>query len=132
MSMDLVVFEENKPYVLEAFCEGDFDYIEAASEVVETDFFRFIGVRNILAKLAQSYPSPRKKHDVPIWLYVAADLSMRLHGVHAFHALPTIVRCGGMLNALGAKAGRKVIDPDSGDFSGLEYVGQIIPPGGVS
>ena len=117
--MDLIVYEQDKPYVLKAFCEGDFDYIEAASEVVETDFFRFIGARNILSKLAETYPSPRKKHDVPIWLYVAADLSMRLHGVHAFHALATIVRCGGMLNAFGAKAGRKVVDPDSGDFTVL-------------
>ena len=82
--MDLVIFEEHKPYVLEAFCEGDFDYIEAASEVVETDFFRFIQARRILPQLAESYPSPRKKHDVPMWLYVAANLSMRLHGVHAF------------------------------------------------
>jgi len=115
--MDLVVFEENKPYVLEAFCEGDFDYIEAASEVVETDFFRFIQARRMLEELAQSYPTPRQKHDVPLWLYVAANLSMRLHGVHAFHGFPMLVRSGGMLNAFGAEAGRKVRHPDTGDVT---------------
>ena len=30
--MDLVIFEENKPFVLEALRDGEFDYIEAASE----------------------------------------------------------------------------------------------------
>jgi hypothetical protein len=117
--MDLIVFEENRPYILECFCEGDFDYIEAASEVVETDFFRFIKAKSILQDLAATYPSPREKHDVPLWLYVAANLSMRLHGVHAFHAFPTIVRTGGMLNAFGAKAGRKVVHPDTGETTVL-------------
>jgi hypothetical protein len=37
--MDLVIFEDNKPFVLEALQNGDFDYMEAASEVFEADFF---------------------------------------------------------------------------------------------
>jgi len=31
--MDLVIFEQNKPLVLEALGDGDFDYIEAARGV---------------------------------------------------------------------------------------------------
>ena len=46
--MDLMIFEENKPYVLEALGNGDFDYIEGAGEVFETDFFRFIKAQSIL------------------------------------------------------------------------------------
>jgi hypothetical protein len=34
---------------------------------------------------------------VPFWFYVASNLSMRLHGVHAFDAFPMVVRAGGML-----------------------------------
>ena len=68
--MDLVIFEENKPLVLQALGNGDFDYIESASEVYEADFFRFIKARTILDKLAQTYPTPRKKEDVPLWLYI--------------------------------------------------------------
>ena len=33
--MDLVIFEQNKPLVLKALRSGEFDYIEAASEVFE-------------------------------------------------------------------------------------------------
>ena len=113
--MDLVIFEDNKPFVVKALQNGVFDYMEAASEVVEADFFRFIKAKTLLDTLSQSYPTPRKKHDVPSWFYVASNLSMRLHGVHAFDAFPLVVRSGGMLQAFGPEAGRKVVHPDTGD-----------------
>ena len=109
--MDLVIFEENKPLVLDALRDGEFDYIEAASEVFEADFFRFIKARALLDQLVETYPTPRKKEEVPLWFYVASNLSMRLHGVHAFDAFPMVVRSGGMLQAFGPKAGRKVVHP---------------------
>ena len=115
--MNLVIFEENKPLILQALGKGDFDYVEAASEIFETDFFRFIKAKRILDKLSETYPTPRRKEDVPLWLYVASNLSMRLHGVHSFNSFPMLVRSGGMLNALGPKAGRKVIHPDTGDVT---------------
>ena len=115
--MDLVIFEENKPFVLQSLGKGDFDYIESASEVYEADFFRFIKARTILDKLAETYPTPRKKEDVPLWLYISSNLSMRLHGVHSFNAFPMVVRSGGMLNAFGPDAGRKVVHPDNGDVT---------------
>ena len=115
--MNLVIFEENKPLILQALGKGDFDYVEAANEIFETDFFRFIKARRILDKLSETYPTPRRKEDVPLWLYVASNLSMRLHGVHSFNSFPMLVRSGGMLNALGPKAGRKVIHPDTGDVT---------------
>lgn len=115
--MDLVIFEENKPFVLQALGNGDFDYIESASEVYEAEFFRFIKVKTILDKLAQTYPSPRKKEEVPLWFYISSNLSMRLHGVHCFNAFPMVVRCGGMLSAFGPKTGRKVVHPENGDVT---------------
>jgi hypothetical protein len=115
--MDLVIFEQNKPFILRALGNGDFDYIDAASEVFETEFFRFINGKKILDQLSESYPNPRKKEDVPLWVYVASNLSMRLHGVQSFNSFPLLVRSGGMLNAFGPKAGRKVSHPDTGDVT---------------
>jgi hypothetical protein len=86
--MELVIFEENKPLVFKGLRDGEFDYIEAASEVFEADFFRFIKARTLLDPLVETYPTPRKKEEVPLWFYVASNLSMRLHGVHAFDAFP--------------------------------------------
>jgi len=115
--MDLVIFEENKLFVLQALGNGDFDYIESASEVFEAEFFRFIKAKAILDKLAETYPTPRKKEEVPLWFYVASNLSMRLHGVHSFNAFPLVVRSGGILNVLGPKGAQKVTHPDSGDIT---------------
>jgi hypothetical protein len=113
--MDLVIFEENKPFIVQSFRDGEFDYMEAASEVFEADFFRFIKARTLLDELAETYPKPRRKEDVPFWFYVAGNLSMRLHGVHAFDAFPMVVRFRGMLQAFGPQAGRKIVHPETGD-----------------
>ena len=59
--MDLVIFEENKPLILQALGNGEFDYIESASEVYEADFFRFIKAKAILDNLAGTYPTPEKR-----------------------------------------------------------------------
>jgi len=115
--MDLVIFEESKSLIWEALQEGDFDYMESASEIFETDFFRFIKAKPILSKLAETYPTPRRKEEVPLLFYVASDLSMRLHGVHAFDAYPMVVQAGGMLNIFGPPGGRKVTHPDTGELT---------------
>jgi hypothetical protein len=52
--MELVIFEQNKPLVLEALRNGEFDYMEAASAVFEADFFRFIKARSLLAAFPKS------------------------------------------------------------------------------
>lgn len=115
--MDLVIFEENKPLVLQALNNGEFDYLESASEVFEADFFRFIKSKTILDKLAKTYPTPRKKEDVPLWFYLSSNLSMRLHGANAFNVFPMIIRVGGMLNAFGPDMGKKVVHPDTKDIT---------------
>ena len=115
--MDIVCYERNQGFVLENFQKGEFDYMDTASEVVETEFFRYIGAKKILQELAATYPSPRKKHDVPVWFYMASNISMRLHGVHSFNAYPYVVRCGGMLNAFGPELGHKAKHPETGDVT---------------
>ena len=49
--MDLVVFENNKPYVIDEFREGRFDYVELASDVAETKFFQYLFGQQIVNKL---------------------------------------------------------------------------------
>jgi hypothetical protein len=115
--MDMTLYEHDPGFVLERFRQGEFDFVDAVSEVEETEFFRYIGARKILSKLAESYPSPRLKEEVPIWLYIASNLSMRFHGVHSFHAYPYVVRCGGMLNAFGPEVAHKVRHPDTQDVT---------------
>lgn len=115
--MDIICYEHNQGFVVERFKEGLFDYIDAANEVVETDFFRVIKAKGYLMSLAATYPSPRVKEDVPTWFFLTSNISMRLHGVHSFHAYPYVVRCGGMLNAFGPEVAHKTTHPDSGDVT---------------
>src|SRR6266568_5083060 len=76
----VMLFERNDRLVCEAFRNGDFDYIDAAGELSETDFFRAIASKQILDKLAASYPSPSKKHEVPLWVYIASNISCAFMG----------------------------------------------------
>ncbi len=115
--MDIVVFEQDQAAVLGSFRNGDFDFVDGISEVEETKFFRYIGAKKILEKISASYPSPREKEEVPLWMYVASNLSMRLHGIHSFHAYPYVIRCGGMLNAFGPEVAHKTEHPETGDVT---------------
>jgi hypothetical protein len=115
--MDVVVYEHDQSFVVDSFRGGDFDYVDAVDEVEETQFFRYIGTHKILSKLAESYPSSRAKQEVPTWIYIASNLSMRIHGVHSFHAYPYVVRCGGMLNAFGPEVGHKTVHPETKDVT---------------
>jgi hypothetical protein len=54
---------------------------------------------------------------VPLWVYLASNLSMRFHGEHHFHAFPYLVRSGGMIQAFGPAMGHKAIHPETGDVS---------------
>ena len=98
-SSSAMLFERNDAFVVEAFRRGEFDYLEGVGEVSEADFFRAIPAKKVLEKLAATYPSPCQKHDVPLWVYIAGDISMRFHGVHQFNASPYVIRSGGMINA---------------------------------
>lgn len=113
----MMLFERNDAFVIEAFRRGEFDYLEGVGEISETDFFRTITTRKILEKLAATYPSPCQKEEVPLWVYIAGDISLRLHGVNQFHAFPYVVRSGGMINAFGPAMGHKVTHPQTGDVT---------------
>lgn len=115
--MNLVVFEQDKAYVQHCLQNGDIDYMEVASEGAETEFFQYINSRGILGKLAKTYPLERCKQEVPLWLYVASDLSLRLHGMQSFHGYPLVIRTGGLLNALGPEVGKKVVHPETGQVT---------------
>ena len=113
---EIVLYERDQGFVLQKLRAGEFDYIETGSEVFETEFFRFIGSQRILAKLAETYPTPRVKEEVPVWLALASNISMRLHGVACFNQFTYVVRCGGMLSAFGPELGRKAHAPETGDL----------------
>ena len=115
--MHLVVFEQDKVYVKKSLEKGEIDYLEAVSEGAETEFFQHLNNRGLLQDLAKSYPLKKKKIEVPTWLYIASDLTLRLHGMQSFHGYPLVIRTGGMVNALGPEVGKKVVHPQTGQVT---------------
>ena len=119
-------FEEDQEFVREKLEEGFLDHLEVVSRVVETQFFQsFIGSGD-MERLAATYPSPRQKHDVPLWVYLSSQITLRLHGARGFSSLPYILHCGGLRDALERGQAERKTDPDSGerhhDFRGLHPV----------
>jgi hypothetical protein len=93
-------FEEDRDYVLGEFRKGFLDYAEVLSHVAETRFFEFLLGDGHLEALADTYPTPRKKEEVPLAVYIASELTLRLHGATGFSAYPFVIHAGGLKEAL--------------------------------
>lgn len=116
--MDLLGFQYDRSFVLDALRHGDIDYLEHVSEAAEADLFRHLIRRQVIQRLADTYPSPRKKEEVPVWIYLSSELSLKLHGAQSYNAFPRILRSGGLIEALGPElGGRKTRHPETGDVT---------------
>jgi len=116
--MDLICFQYDRPFVLDALRHGEIDYLEHVSEAAEADCFRHLIRRQVIQRLAETYPTPRKKQEVPVWIYLSSELTLKLHGAQSYHAFPRILRCGGLIEALGPEmGGRKTPHPETGDVT---------------
>ena len=116
--MDLVALQYDRCFVLEALRRGEIDHLEHVCEAAEADLFRHLIRRDILNGLAERYPSPREKEEVPVWLYLASEISLKLHGAQGYHAFPRVIRSGGLIDALGPElGGRKTTHPETGDVT---------------
>ena len=114
--MDFAAFEHDPKFVIEALRRGELDYLENVSEAAEADLFRHLLSRDVLKRLAETYPTPRKKQEVPVWLYLASQISLKLHDA-SYHAFPYVLRSGGLISALGPQVGRKAVHPDTKDVT---------------
>ncbi len=112
----LNAFEIDKPFVIENFKKGFFDYLEIACNVAEMQFFRWLIGKGHLQRLAEMYPTPRKKEEVPLWVYLSAELTLRLHGASGFSALPYVLHCGGLKEAVGPGQVTTVKDAKTQDY----------------
>ena len=107
-------FQEDQRFVLEELLKGEIDHVEVVSRVIETEFFRqFIGSGDI-TRLADAYPTPRKKQEVPLWIYLSTQITLRLHGAPGFSSLPYILHCGGLRDALEQGQLERKVGEDTG------------------
>lgn len=94
-------FEPDPEFVRSQILGGNLDYVEVASQVAETRFFEHVLSATPWEELVRSFPSPRKKHEVPLWLYLSSQISLRLHGLTGYGAYPYVIHAGGLSQVLG-------------------------------
>jgi hypothetical protein len=113
LNMDIAMVEPHPRRVLDAFRNGQFDDLEIIGQADEKEFFELCFQEKILAALAESMPTARKKEEVPRWFILAANLSLKLHRENAFSGFERVVRCGGLLQALDPAIASKHLDPQT-------------------
>jgi hypothetical protein len=107
-------FQCDKSFVRDAFMRGEYDNLDIVGAVQERQFFQMLLDKDVLQNLAETYPTPRKKEEVPLWLYLASELTLRLHGTMGFGGYPYVLHCGGLKDVLGPNQVRQMKEPDSG------------------
>lgn len=110
-------FEVDPQYVHDEIDRGRLDYLEVASHVAETRFFRSLFEQTPWEELVASFPTPRKKEEVPLWLYLSSQLTLRLHGAIGYGGYPYIIHCGGLKEVLGEQQVRWREDPQTRRWS---------------
>ena len=54
---DLVAFENDPAFVIDALRQGEFDHLETVSEAAEADLFRHLIGRQILKRFGSTWPA---------------------------------------------------------------------------
>lgn len=99
--METEIFQENKSKVLEEFKQGLITYIDLSSWTFADRFMAFLLSTNFFTHAVRTYPSPRVKEDVPLWILICCALQMKLHTTSSFSRLPGILGSGAILSRLG-------------------------------
>ncbi len=103
----LIIFEENRPKVLHDLKDGRVDYIDLTHWDFMDKFFGFLVSTKFFEWCASTYPSPRKKEEIPLWFLIGCGIQMKLHVEKAFDNLPGILRSGTILSKVRFNVGLK-------------------------
>jgi len=94
----LRVFRENTRKVLEALKRGEIDHVDLTAWSFADSFFAFVvGICDFLPYAASTFPTPRKRHLVPIWLELCCAIHMALSEEPAFQGLTHLLQAGPIL-----------------------------------
>jgi hypothetical protein len=78
--------------------QGEADHVEQTGWSFADSFFAFlIGICDFLPWAASTYPTPRKRHLVPVWLELCCAIHMALSEEPAFSGLMHLLQAGPIL-----------------------------------
>lgn len=101
----LLVYEEDRVRVLAGLRAGRLEYADLTSWAFLDKFFALWLDRGFFTWAGQTFPSPRQRHHVPVWVLLAAFTQLKLHTEVAIRRLPYVLQAGSILRALGVQLG---------------------------
>lgn len=99
--MNWHAFEHDQAYVLGRLREGVYDAMETVTRVLETEFFECLLREGDFKTLAETYPTPRQREDVPLWVYLCSQIALRINAHCGFKTFPYVLPCSGLRDAFG-------------------------------
>ena len=97
MKSNLTVFVKNKPRVIAALKRGDIDYVDSASWSFSDKFFAFLLSIEFFKFTEETYPSPRARKNIPLWILIGLMFQLKLGASNSFYKLPGILKSGAIL-----------------------------------
>jgi len=96
-SEPLIIYQEDRIKVVNALREGKVDYLDLSSWGFQDTFFAFLFGMKFFKICGSSYPSPRRKEEVPLWFQLAGQIQLKLHQQAAYSKLPGLLKSGAIL-----------------------------------
>ena len=109
----MLVITENKHKVKREFEQGMVTYIDLSHWTFADRFMAFLLAIDFFSHAVRTYPSPRKKQEVPLWILICCAVQMKLHTTSSFSRLPGILGSGAILS----RFGYNVADTTGGGFN---------------
>ena len=97
MKNELVVFKKNKPRVIAALKDGRIDFVDGTSWSFSDKFFSFLLSVGFFDFVEETYPSPRMRKNIPLWILVGLMFQLKLNQKNSFYKLPGILKSGAVL-----------------------------------
>jgi hypothetical protein len=106
MKNNLVVFKKNKPRVIAALKDGRIDFVDGTSWSFADKFFSFLLSVGFFEFVEETYPSPRMRKNIPLWILVGLMFQLKLSQKNSFYKLPGILKSGAILTRTNFNIGR--------------------------
>ena len=107
MNQEWIIYEQNKPKVRHDLEDGRIDYIDLTSWSFMDRFFAFLISSEFFEWAGTSYPTARRKHEIPVWFLISCVIQMKLHTTAIFHNLKGILKSGAIMTRVGFNIGLK-------------------------
>lgn len=97
MKKDLLIFKNSKPKVVAALKKGDIDYVGDTEWSFSDKFFAFLLSIGFFKYSEDTYPSPRQRKNIPLWILIGLMFQLKLSRSNSFYKLPGILKSGAVL-----------------------------------